>query len=135
MQIDLAYPWTDAKGKTHAPDKTVNVDADTAQRLIEDGRARPHSDDPAPAEPKPVKIDLAYPWTDPDGKVYAPDDTVPVHPDTAANLIAEGRARPHNADSSAASPAPAAPAAPKSGRAQADRNDAPTGGRDQEGSD
>lgn len=43
MKIELAYPWTDDKGKTHAPDATVNVTEDQARRLIYEGVARPVS--------------------------------------------------------------------------------------------
>lgn len=38
--VVLAYPWTDADGKTHEPDSTVQVDRSTARDLIRDGRAR-----------------------------------------------------------------------------------------------
>lgn len=43
MKIQLAYPWTDDKGKTHAPDSVVTVPGDVARRLIFEGTARPVS--------------------------------------------------------------------------------------------
>lgn len=41
MKIELAYPWTDDKGKTHAPDSVVSVPEDLGRRLIFEGFARP----------------------------------------------------------------------------------------------
>lgn len=41
-----------------------------------------------------VKVDLAYPWTGPDGTAHDPDDTVTVDRATARTLIRDGRARP-----------------------------------------
>lgn len=38
--ITLAAPWTDAKGKQHAADKTVDVDPVTARELVLKGLAR-----------------------------------------------------------------------------------------------
>ncbi len=40
MKIQLAYPWTDDKGKTHAPDSVVTVSDDQGRRLIFEGVAR-----------------------------------------------------------------------------------------------
>lgn len=40
-KITLAAPWTDAKGKEHAADKTVDTDPDTARELVHNGLARP----------------------------------------------------------------------------------------------
>lgn len=40
-KIQLAYPWTDDKGKTHAPDSTVTVSDEAARSMIHDGVARP----------------------------------------------------------------------------------------------
>lgn len=40
MKIQLAYPWTDDKGKTHAPDSVVTVPDDQGRRLIFEGTAR-----------------------------------------------------------------------------------------------
>ena len=42
-KIELAYPWTDDKGKTHAPETTVTVSDALARRLIFEGFARPVS--------------------------------------------------------------------------------------------
>lgn len=41
MKVQLAYPYTDEKGKTHAPDSVVNVTDLEARRLIFEGFARP----------------------------------------------------------------------------------------------
>lgn len=41
MKVDLAYPWTDDKRKTHAPDSTVEVSAVVGKNMIRDGQARP----------------------------------------------------------------------------------------------
>lgn len=43
MKVQLAYPWTDDKGKTHAPDSVVTVEDTVARRLIFEGTARPVS--------------------------------------------------------------------------------------------
>ncbi len=43
MKIQLAYPWTDDKNKTHAPDSVVTVPDDQGRRMIYDGVARPVS--------------------------------------------------------------------------------------------
>lgn len=43
MKIQLAYPWTDSKGKTYAPDSVVTVSEEEARRLIFEGFARPVS--------------------------------------------------------------------------------------------
>jgi hypothetical protein len=40
MKVQLAYPWTDDKGKTHAPDSVVTIPDDQARRLIHEGFAR-----------------------------------------------------------------------------------------------
>lgn len=40
-RVTLAYPFTDADGKTHDPDKTVDLDEGVAQTLVNDGKARP----------------------------------------------------------------------------------------------
>lgn len=40
MKVDLAYPWTDDKRKTHQPDSTVEVPDVVGKQLIRDGRAR-----------------------------------------------------------------------------------------------
>ena len=39
-KLTLAYPYTDADGKTHKPDATVEVDAAEAARLLYFGLAR-----------------------------------------------------------------------------------------------
>jgi hypothetical protein len=41
VKVQLAYPYTDAKGKTHAPDSVVTVTDTEARRLIFEGFARP----------------------------------------------------------------------------------------------
>lgn len=43
MKVQLAYPWTDDKGKTHAPDSVVTVSDTEGRRLIFEGFARPVS--------------------------------------------------------------------------------------------
>lgn len=40
-KITLAAPWTDAKGKDQAADKTVDTDPATARELVLKGLARP----------------------------------------------------------------------------------------------
>lgn len=40
MKITLAYEYTDAEGKTHAPDKSIDVDDAEANRLLHLGLAR-----------------------------------------------------------------------------------------------
>ena len=40
MKITLAYPWTDADGKTHKADATVDMPDAEAHDLIFFGRAR-----------------------------------------------------------------------------------------------
>lgn len=45
MKVVLAYPYTDADGKDHAPDSTVNLDDSTASQLVADGLARREEDD------------------------------------------------------------------------------------------
>lgn len=47
MKVTLAYPYTDAEGKTRAPDTTVNLDDAEANRLLHYGLARETS---APAD-------------------------------------------------------------------------------------
>lgn len=41
MKIELAYPWTDEKGKTHKPDSLVTVPDERGRQMIHDGAARP----------------------------------------------------------------------------------------------
>lgn len=41
MRIQLAYPWTDDKGKTLAPDSLVTLPDNQARQMIHDGAARP----------------------------------------------------------------------------------------------
>ena len=49
MKVTLAYEYTDAKGKTHAPDTTIVLDIAEANRLLHYGLARETS---APADSK-----------------------------------------------------------------------------------
>ena len=39
-KLVLAYPYTDAEGKTHAPDTTIEVEEGEANRLLHYGLAR-----------------------------------------------------------------------------------------------
>ena len=39
-QVTLAYPYTDAAGKTHQPDATIPLDHAEANRLLFNGLAR-----------------------------------------------------------------------------------------------
>lgn len=39
-RITLAYAYTDAGGKRHAPDTTISLDNAEANRLLHDGLAR-----------------------------------------------------------------------------------------------
>lgn len=40
MKLILAYPYTDADGKDHDPDSTIEVDDTVGKRLIVEGFAR-----------------------------------------------------------------------------------------------
>ena len=40
-----------------------------------------------------MKVTLAYPYTDPEGKAHDADETVELVDDVASSLIADGRAR------------------------------------------
>ena len=50
MKVTLAYPYTDADGKAHEPDATVDLADDVATQLVRDGRAR--TADAAPTRSK-----------------------------------------------------------------------------------
>lgn len=40
MKVELAYPYTDADGKNHKADSTVDLPDDEARDLVHFGRAR-----------------------------------------------------------------------------------------------
>ena len=40
MKVHLAYEYTDEKGKTHAPDTDVTVDALEGRRLVTEGKGQ-----------------------------------------------------------------------------------------------
>jgi hypothetical protein len=40
VKVTLAYEYTDADGKTHAPNKTIDLDIAEANRLLHYGLAR-----------------------------------------------------------------------------------------------
>ena len=51
MKVTLAYEYTDAAGKTHAPDTTISLDNAEATRLLHYGLAR----ESAPADTNKIK--------------------------------------------------------------------------------
>lgn len=40
MKVTLAYPYTDAEGKSYDADKAVDLPEEEATQLVRDGRAR-----------------------------------------------------------------------------------------------
>lgn len=40
LDVELAYPWTDADGVEHDPDTALQIEQTVAQDLIRSGRAR-----------------------------------------------------------------------------------------------
>ena len=44
MKVTLAWPYTDADGKNHKPDTTVDLDVAEANRLLHAGLAREAAD-------------------------------------------------------------------------------------------
>ena len=47
MRIELAYPYTDADGKNHKADATVDLPVEEALSLVRDGIARKTTPTPA----------------------------------------------------------------------------------------
>jgi len=67
MRVDLAYPYTDDKGKVHAPDSTVDLDEPLAKQMIRDGYARPSATKKAAAQaPKKTQPSKRTPSPVPD---------------------------------------------------------------------